>query len=1094
MQKETLPDKREIKDHVGNETFYRGADYVRKGFVGQIKVEFSSAIGKVRNSEGIIYTSEAYFDLDGTIMDSDCSCPVGVGCKHVAAMLISLANKEEKAGKSLTLEVKNKPKEKQKYGWESALSQSFEEEFGQKSSGETPLYGVDLLFRIAQNKNIMEFEVKIRTIDPISKKYSQNNLNWDNFDNQYITREFKINDRAANQLAAWRKILRTTQDNYYGYNNNWLKISGSFADTFLNLIKQDPLKGVTHSFQIGKKSVPIQTFEYKVLPKVNVTDTDGGILLQTVFTHEKDGEETVLDPEKEMMFFGDPLSFMIMGRLLVNNPDLTLEHPIFFAEFAKGVGIRSITPFQQGLVIKDKEIKAFQEIYLRKVVKKIAFINNSSKIVVPSVEDVWLICRLGKVGEKNIKIDLFYEYGNTRIDIGNKDQKDGLLRDFIEEENLKELFMSKFSSIDPNRLEYSLEEAYLLVEELKQNLRSGEKIKIEREEGLPEFKIFHQKPDIKFDLDNKKKDKNGDDVIGDWFDLRMKINIGEHEVFLEQIIVALKKGERYIFLENGTMIDFHHNDFSDLKKLLKEAEHMMEPESKSISVGVFQAGWFDELMKLGIINKEVKGWKNKMNALLDFKRIESLEKVEGLQASLRDYQKDGVSWLSYLKQNNLGGVLADDMGLGKTIQSIALILENLPNKKTPVLVIAPTSVVENWATEIEKFAPSLNTVVLRSGNRDEDYKMMKKAHVVVVSYALLVRDEEILLPVIWDMIIIDEAQCMKNYQSKAYSLIRKLKTGSKIALTGTPMENNLTELWSIFSVVCPGLFSDVKHFTENFRNPVEKEKNFDALQRMKNRIRPFIMRRKKEMVEKDLPEKTENVVLLEMEDSQRKIYDLYIHKQRQKVLNLLASGGMQKNRFEILTAITRMRQLCLHPGLIDEVYLNKPSIKIEALVEKLQEIINGDHKVLVFSQFTSFLSIIEKRLKKEKIDYTYLDGSTKDRKSVVAEFKTDKTKKVFLMSLKAGGVGLNLTEADYCIILDPWWNPAVENQAIARIHRIGQKKSVSVYKFIIKNSIEEKVLKLQEKKKKLFDSVLEEGAVFDNLVTEEDIKKLFDEM
>jgi SNF2 family DNA or RNA helicase len=464
----------------------------------------------------------------------------------------------------------------------------------------------------------------------------------------------------------------------------------------------------------------------------------------------------------------------------------------------------------------------------------------------------------------------------------------------------------------------------------------------------------------------------------------------------------------------------------------------------------------------------------------------------GLKAQLRPYQIEGFSWLLFLHQFKLGGILADDMGLGKTVQVISLALASRKNKLTdkPFLVIAPTSVVENWELEVKQFAPNLRCLVMRSGDRTSLLNKIIKSDLVITSYALFQRDYEKLSACQFDTLVLDEAQFVKNYHTKAYGLIKKLEIERKIAMTGTPIENNLMELWALFSLVAPGLFPEPKKFTEIYRTPIERNGDKIMLAKLRSRIKPFILRRKKEIVAKELPPKIEQISYLDLNAAHRLIYDRHLQKERQKVLGLIKDSGFKDNRFEILSSLTRMRQLCLHPELIDKKYSHIPATKVVALIEQVKDIVAEGHHILIFSQFTSLLGKVAEEVKKNNLSYLYLDGSTKNRQELIGRFKTGKTP-IFLISLRAGGFGLNLTQADYVLLLDPWWNPAVENQAIDRTHRIGQKNSVFVYRLIAKNTIEEKVLALQEKKKKLFNNVLEDGEVFASLVSEEDIVNIF---
>jgi len=603
----------------------------------------------------------------------------------------------------------------------------------------------------------------------------------------------------------------------------------------------------------------------------------------------------------------------------------------------------------------------------------------------------------------------------------------------------------------------------------------------------PQFTYDASEPEISFAV------ADGED--GDWFDLNIQVRINKEEVPFHELFTALAGHKSHLLLSSGKYIPLNHERFEKLRILIQESRGLKDQTSSSIKLSRFQAGLWDELKQLGIVSDQTEAWRKTMDGLLNIEKIDNAEVPQNLRAKLRPYQREGYSWLKFLYQNQLGGVLADDMGLGKTLQAIALMTAACNQKKNnnpPFLVIAPTSVVENWDGEFERFAPHLKRTVLRRGDRSQDHHAMKRADVVVTSYYLLMRDFERMKKQAWDTIFVDEAQFVKNHQAKIYGCIRKLSARARIGLTGTPMENNLMELWSLFSIVAPGLFGDPKWFRENYQRPIEKNSDQKQLSQLKQRIRPFLIRRTKEHVEKDLPPKTEQIINLDLESRHRRLYDMQLQKERQKVLGLLKEGGMREHRFQVLASLTKMRQMSLHAGLVNEQYQKVPSAKLEELAKQVTQLRDEKHRMIIFSQFTSFLHHVRVLFDRSKIPYLYLDGSTKNRKELIERFQKDGTIPVFLLSLKAGGIGLNLTAADYCILLDPWWNPAVEKQAADRAHRIGQTNPVFVYKFIAKNTVEEKVLKLQEKKKKLFEQVLDEGGAFESMITEEDIRMIFE--
>ncbi len=433
------------------------------------------------------------------------------------------------------------------------------------------------------------------------------------------------------------------------------------------------------------------------------------------------------------------------------------------------------------------------------------------------------------------------------------------------------------------------------------------------------------------------------------------------------------------------------------------------------------------------------------------------------------------------------------MGLGKTLESLALICHarQAEPQSPPFLIIAPTSVAPNWAAEAARFAPGLKVVTITDtlARRGTDLgAIIAGADAVVTSYTLLRMDFDAHAAADWSGLILDEAQYTKNHQSKIYQCARRLPAPFKVAITGTPMENNLMELWSLLSITAPGLFPSPARFREYYARPIEKQSDDELLAQLRRRIKPLVKRRTKEQVAADLPDKQEQVLEIELHPRHRKLYQTHLQHERQKVLGLI--GDVNANRFMILRSLTRLRQLSLHAALIDDAHDDVPCSKIDTLTEQLQDVAAGGHRALVFSQFTSFLGHVRARLDMAGISYCYLDGKTRDRAAVLRQFK-DGTDPVFLISLKAGGFGLNLTEADYCFLLDPWWNPATEAQAIDRTHRIGQTRNVMVYRLIAKDTIEEKVMALKARKAGLFSDVLDGGNAFGGSLDADDIRGLF---
>jgi superfamily II DNA or RNA helicase len=467
----------------------------------------------------------------------------------------------------------------------------------------------------------------------------------------------------------------------------------------------------------------------------------------------------------------------------------------------------------------------------------------------------------------------------------------------------------------------------------------------------------------------------------------------------------------------------------------------------------------------------------------------------GFRAELRPYQALGVAWLDLLRESGLGGVLADDMGLGKTVQILALFaLEkwrgNLPGG---ALVVAPTSLMTNWFNEAQKFAPELKVLVLHGADRKERFASISAHDVVLTTYPLIARDREILLARDWHLAVLDEAQTVKNPDAATSRLLRDLKAKHRFCLTGTPMENHLGELWSIMSFANPGYLGDKAAFARQWRNPIEKRADAARAAVLARRVKPFLLRRTKTEVAAELPPKTEILETIALEGSQRDLYDSIRLSMSAKVRKAIAARGLAKSHIVVLEALLRLRQTCCDPALLKlDDGVERPSAKLDRLMEMVTELLSEGRKIIVFSQFTSMLALIRIRLDAQRIRYSVLTGETVDRKTAIETFQGGATD-VFLVSLKAGGVGLNLTAADTVIIFDPWWNPAVEQQAIDRAHRIGQDKAVFVYRLVAAGTVEEKMDELKARKRALADSLFDRDGRIGSALTEEDVKALFED-
>jgi len=606
----------------------------------------------------------------------------------------------------------------------------------------------------------------------------------------------------------------------------------------------------------------------------------------------------------------------------------------------------------------------------------------------------------------------------------------------------------------------------------------------------------------------------------DWFDLDVRVRVGEEQVPMRTLVTALTLEQELVILDSGTWFRVDRPELAELRRLVEEARAMSDDPRGSLRLSAYQADLWSELEALGVVEEQSQRWAALVAGMRGGAAADSLAPPPGLDATLRPYQHAGFEWLTFLRRAGLGGVLADDMGLGKTLQVLAMVLQAKADAAAgpadapadaaprgaasaggggaggdgtaypPMLVVAPTSVLATWVSEAARFAPSLRVVTLgetTARRKAAVAEAVAGADLVVTSYAVFRLDAEGFRAASWSGLVLDEAQFVKNHQSQAYQCARTLPAPAKFAITGTPMENNLMELWSLLSIVAPGLFPRPKAFQDHFRRPIESGTAPERLETLRRRIRPVMLRRTKEAVASELPPKQEQVIAVTLSAKHRRIYDRGLAHERQRVLGLLDDA--RRNRIAIFRSLTKLRQLSLDPVLVDPEHAGVGSAKVDTLVELLAPVVAEGHQALVFSQFTSFLATVRARLEAEGISYAYLDGRTKRRDEVIADFRSG-ARSVFLVSLKAGGFGLTLTEADYVFLLDPWWNPAVEAQAIDRTHRIGQDKHVFVYRLVSADTIEDKVLALQARKRELFAQVVDEGALAGGALTAEDIRAL----
>ncbi|WMJ72355.1 SNF2-related protein [Cytophagaceae bacterium ABcell3] len=572
----------------------------------------------------------------------------------------------------------------------------------------------------------------------------------------------------------------------------------------------------------------------------------------------------------------------------------------------------------------------------------------------------------------------------------------------------------------------------------------------------------------------------------DWFDIHAIIKFGEFEIPFLKIRNYILRQKKEFTLPNGEIAVIPEEWFSQYSELFGFAE---EDPKLGVKLKKHHLSLVQELKHGNLAKVTID---KKLARLREFDEIEDLPLPKGFDGSLRPYQKAGYNWMLFLNKFNFGGCLADDMGLGKTVQTLALLQKQKEAGVTSAnLLIMPTSLLYNWEMEARKFTPELKIFNYTGTYREKNVAQFEGYDLVLTSYGTTRIDAEILSEYKFNYIILDESQAIKNPESNIAKAVRELKSNYKMILTGTPIENSTMDLWSQMDFVNPGLLGSQAFFKNEFLAPIEKKQDEEKVRRLYSTIKPFILRRKKSQVATELPEKVDNVKYCKMSLDQESEYEKVKSEYRNMILDSIDKKGMPKSQLLLLQGLTKLRQIANHPKLVDQTY-DGNSGKLEDIVHMLNNALRKDHKILIFSQFVKHLAIIKEYLLQEGIEYAYLDGTTKERQGQVELFQNNEDVKVFLISLKAGGVGLNLTAADYVFILDPWWNPAVEAQAIDRAYRIGQKNKVFTYKFITKNSVEEKILNLQKNKLKLADDLITTEESFVKSLSKDDITSIFD--
>ncbi|MGN1384842.1 MAG: DEAD/DEAH box helicase [Clostridia bacterium] len=896
---------------------------------------------------------------------------------------------------------------------------------------------------------------------------------------EFIHKEESFEDSAKpllKFLMKYAEIIKYTNEanNSYGYYGRNFNVS--------NIIISNT--GLDEIFEILKnKTVIFQTTK----GEEKVQFINEPIDIKFILEKPNDGEYSLtpnIDVYGYEIFYGKEYSYFLVSNKLYKCSKKTENNDIKLLDIYK----RNYT---NSIIFNENNIRNFFSIVVPKI-KQNFIVKNMEKeqLEVYMPKDLYVKMYLDYNEKGYILADIKFCYGEVEFNPIENVQLE-IVRNAEQENKVLDTFVNTGFMLDKANLRLILAEDEKIYNFLSQEI----------DEYMREFEVLVTDNFKKREIKKIKIKTIGVKIENNLLDIDLedfKFNIYEikdiiNKYKLKRKFYKLKDGN-YISLEKNNSLDFLENVVDNIDP------NYVNSEEGTIKLPIYRAMYLEKLFKeMNNTNIQKNEYYKKMISEIEDRHIDINTKIpKKLNTELRTYQKIGYKWLKTLEQYKMGGILADDMGLGKTVQVLTVILSYIQENKEKAknsIIVCPSSLTLNWYNEIQKFTPTIKTLVI-SGDyleRKRKIETINNYQIVITSYDSLKRDIDLYTQYNFKYIVADEAQYIKNNNTKNSKAVKLINAETKFALTGTPIENSLSELWSIFDFIMPGYLYKYKKFKELYEIPIIKNQDEEKMNKLKKQIEPFILRRTKSEVLTELPDKTVTILSNEMKEEQYSIYMSYMAQARDEIMYQIDMKGFEKSQIKILSLLMRLRQICCHPKLFLSEYTGESS-KLNQCIEIIQDAVLGEHKILLFSSYTSMFEIIEEQLKKLKINYLKLTGQTKvgERIKLVDEFNTNENIKVFLISLKAGGTGLNLTGADMVIHYDPWWNLSAENQATDRTYRIGQKKNVQVYKLITKNSIEEKIYELQQKKAKLIDNMLSTDATFISKLSKDDIMALFE--
>ncbi|MEZ5087160.1 MAG: DEAD/DEAH box helicase [Tessaracoccus sp.] len=1042
------PEHDDLLAYFGSPTMQRAAEYVSGGRLVNIRTTPKLITSQVRGSGMHVYQTSVVCERGYETLNTICTCPVRNRCKHAAALLLHARATGQAASAP---------------DWRRALDPLLSASRGQH-------HGTALALQVDDSGYGP-------TLRPLKRgrqgKWIKTGASWDDL-------AYRARDVDQTQRKILSSLMESRRHGHGMFRVDALPLNETRSDAWL-LLRQAVDRGVELLPGTGVNRAPLPQpvlLDEPLEPEMMVLNAQGDLRVAPAVKLER-GRHPLT--RKELI--GQPAHGVV----------LSTGDQLLLAPLARPLDQEEHRLFSGGaLTVPEQDIGLFATGFLPQLRERVEVFLGPD-VHLPEPQPPVLRC-LVEVTDRRLGVRWGFRYrlGSAVHDVGlgPAPTDPPLRRESAETALAASVPAGTWRDLDDRerpRLRNVDVTGFGMVQfttEVLPALLERDDVEVELSDEIPEFHEAEHAPEIALRIEESE--------TGDWFDLDVNITVGEEKVPFGPLFAALAMGQEHLILDSGTWFSLDVPQLDQLRTLIEEARLLIDQDGDTFHLRPEHAGLWEELVELGVIAEQSGAWRDAVGALLDHEELAAIDPPAGLRAELRPYQRDGYAWLRFLWQTRLGGILADEMGLGKTVQSLAMAqaAHEAGELDRPMLVVAPTSVLGTWASEAERFTPGLKVVAITETQRRRGEALadaVRGAQIVLTSYTLLRLEADEYRDIAWSAVLLDEAQFVKNHASKVYQAVRRLSARLKVALTGTPLENNLMDLWSLLSITAPGLFHDPKAFTEAYRKPIEGG-DADALARLHRRIKPLILRRTKASVATELPDKQEQVIAVPLAPAHRKLYDRHLARERQKVMGLV--GDLHRNRITILRSLTMLRQLSLAPSLIDAGY-PATSAKIDALMEHLDEVISAGHRALVFSQFTGFLALVKQRLREEEVRFEYLDGRTRDRASRIDAFREGDAP-VFLISLKAGGFGLTLTEADYVFILDPWWNPATESQAIDRTHRIGQDKPVNVYRLVSAETIEEKVVALQERKRDLFDAVVGRTANVSSPLTAEDIRGLLD--